>query len=66
VEILFLVSAEERFGKLIDFKARKLILMNFIGRAARVACTSNLESWEDSQHLLEDGGKPYTFRTFMQ
>jgi hypothetical protein len=38
VEILFLVSAEERFGKLVDFKARKLILMNFY----REGCTCSM------------------------
>jgi len=55
---------KERFGKLIDFKAPILILINFKGRAARAACTSKLDSWEDSKHLLEGGGKPRTFRTY--
>jgi hypothetical protein len=35
-----------------------LLLLNLDGRATLEACIGNLESWEPSQHLLIDKGKP--------
>jgi hypothetical protein len=62
-EFWFRVNSKRTVKSLIGFhflffKAKGLILKLYTGRAAWKARSSNMESWEPSEHLLEYRAKP--------